>query len=94
MMIENLKQPPFNTTMMGVIHGVADYYGIKTCDPVLFAGSGHAFLMNIHKELCPSGPYCWDRTEFHKLVRNLGIEMVDQGFFHAGSSDSERAAIE
>lgn len=93
MIIENLKQPPFNTTLMGVLRGVIDYYGIRTCDPVMFGGSGHAFLMNIHKELCPSGPYCWDRTGFYKLVRNLGIEMVDEGFFHAGSSESERAVI-
>jgi len=50
--------------------------------------------MNIHKELCPSGPYCWNQLPFLKLLRNLGIEMVDQGYFHFGSSESERKKVE
>lgn len=32
MKIENMKMPPFNTAVMGVLRGVADYYGIKVSD--------------------------------------------------------------
>jgi len=92
--IPNLKMPPFNTTLMGVLRGVFDYYGIPVSNGWLFGGSGHAFLINIHKELCPSGPYVWDYTPFYQLVRNLGIEVKDLGFFHYGSSPEERKRVE
>jgi hypothetical protein len=59
-----------------------------------FGGSGHAFLINVHAQLCPSGPYCWKTDAFLPLVRNLGIEMTDLGFFHPGSTPQERAAVE
>ena len=94
MRIENLKQHPFNTTLLGVLQGVLDHYNIKLSPAMTFGGSGHAFLINIHDELCPSGPYCWNYDRFYELVRNLGLEMVDLGFFHAGSTPEERAAVE
>jgi hypothetical protein len=94
MQLEGLKQPPFNTTLLGVVKGALDYYGIVVSPAWAFGGSGHAFLINIHKELCPSGPYCWKYDGFYPLVRNLGLEMVDLGFFHKGSAPEERAALE
>jgi hypothetical protein len=94
MELKGLKQPPFNTTLMGVVKGALDYYGIKSSDAWAFGGSGHAFLINIHKALCPSGPYCWNYDWFYPLVRNLGLVMTDLGFFHKGSPADERAGIE
>lgn len=94
MRIENLRMPCLNTTMMGVLKGVCDYYDINLSTPMLYGGSGHAFLMNIHEALCPSGPYCWNRSDFYKLVRNLGVEMVDHGFFCNSSGEPERASME
>jgi hypothetical protein len=79
---------------MGVVKGTLDYNGIKASDAWAFGGSGHAFLINIHKQLCPSGPYCWKYDEFYRLLRNLGLEMTDLGFFHKGSTSAERAAVE
>ena len=55
----NLKQPPLNTTMTGVLKGVSDYHGLNLSEPMIYGLSGHAFLINIHVQLCPSGPYCW-----------------------------------
>jgi hypothetical protein len=92
--LEGLKQPPHSTTLMGVVKGALDYYGIKVSDAWAFGGSGHAFLINIHKELCPSGPYCWKYDGFTPLVRSLGLETADLGFFHKGSTPAERAAAE
>ena len=54
--IENLKMPPFNTSLMGVLKGVFDYYDIKISSGMAYAGSGHAFLINIHEVVCTSGP--------------------------------------
>jgi len=92
--LENLKMPPYSTTMMGVVKGVLDFYGLKMSPAMAFGGSGHAFLINIHEVICPSGPYCWKYEPFYKLVGNLGLEMTSLGFFHSGSSREERARIE
>jgi hypothetical protein len=94
MILENLKQPPNNSTLMGVIKGVSNYYDLKYSDAMIYGGSGHAFFINIHKDLCPSGPYLWNRGPFLNVLQNLGIEMVDQGFFWNESSKEERTRIE
>ena len=93
-MIPNLKMYPFNTTLMGVLKGVFDYFRIPVSDPWLFGGSGHAFVINIHEELCPSGPYVWNYKTFFELVRKLGVEMKDLGFFHPKSAPDEIKEIE
>ncbi len=89
-----LSQPPFNTSLMGVLRGVFDYYAFAVSDAMLYGGSGHAFVMNVHEVICPSGPYCWNYAEFFRLVGNLGVRIDNLGSFHAGSSPSERAALE
>ena len=92
--LENLKQPPLNTTMMGVLKAVADYYGLALDEATIYGLSGHAFLINIHTQLCPSGPYCWKRENAEPLIQNMGLLMTDLGFFGTEAGDDERAAIE
>ena len=94
MTLSGLKQPPFSTSMLGVVRGAADYFAIEVSTPILYGGSGHAFLANIHEELCPSGPYCWNHEHFLRLLGNLGIEMKDHGFIHSGTSANERKKME
>lgn len=94
MTLDRLAMPPFSTTLMGVVKGVLDYHGIEVDAPTVFGASGHAFLINIHKQLCPSGPYCWRRDLAEPLLRNLGLEMDDLGFFSSQNSPSDRAAVE
>ncbi|MBT7067997.1 MAG: hypothetical protein HN919_16990 [Verrucomicrobia bacterium] len=90
----NIKQPPLNTTMMGVVKGVSDYHGLNLSQAMVYGLSGHAFLINIHKTLCPSGPYCWKRENSKPLIRNMGIEMTDLGFFSAESDSEARSKLE
>ncbi|HEX7320234.1 MAG TPA: hypothetical protein VF399_07755 [bacterium] len=94
MKLENIKMPGFNTSLMGVIKGVLDHYQFKISDAKAFSGSGHAFLINVHEVICPSGPYCWKRDGFVKLVKNLGLEMIDLGFISAESSAEDRRKLE
>src|SRR6476661_5927795 len=94
MTINAAAMPPFNTTLMGVLKAVLDSYGAGVTAPFLFGASGHAFLINIHEQLCPSGPYCWKRARFDGLLRNTGVEMVTRGVYGPESSAAERAAIE
>ncbi len=90
----DIHMPCFHTTLMGVIRGVLDYYALPGSDAFAYGASGHAFVMNIHEELCPSGPYCWNREGFFRLVRNLGVETTDHGFFSQESPAAERQAVE
>jgi hypothetical protein len=94
MRLEKLAMAPFNTTLMGVVKGALDYHKAQVSAPMVFGASGHAFLINIHKQLCPSGPYCWNGDAAKPLIKNLGLEMTDLGFFSTQSTPEERAAVE
>ena len=94
MKLESLSQGRLNTTMMGVVKAVLDFYHIESTEAWAFGGSGHAFLVNVHDEICPSGPYCWKYDGFQRLLRNLGLEMTDLGFFDKSSKPEERARVE
>lgn len=76
-----LRVPPWNTTLMGVVRGIADFYGIECSDAMLYGATGHAFLIHIHPTLCPSGPYTWRREGFLRLLHNLGITLELRGYF-------------
>jgi len=92
--LENLHQPALNTTMMGVLKGVSDYHGLNLSEPMIYGLSGHAFLINIHTQLCPSGPYCWKRENAKPLIENMGMRMTDLGFFGTGAKEETRADVE
>lgn len=94
MKLENLNQTPFNTSLMGVVKGVFDYYDIKITNGMVYGGSGHAFLINIHDVVCPSGPYCWKYEKFYELVKNLGVEIINLGFFHKDHTVDDRNKVE
>lgn len=88
----DIRQAPLNTTLVGALRGVADYYDLGLSNATLFGGTGHAFVMNVHDELCPSGPYCWNAGRL--LTANLGIETTDLGFFHSQSAPEQRRDVE
>ncbi|NLI00708.1 MAG: BtrH N-terminal domain-containing protein [Chthonomonadales bacterium] len=94
MVIEGLKQAPFNYTLMGAVRGALDHYGVPVSDAYLYGATGQAFMMNIHRELCPSGPYCWNRDPFFRLLANVGIAVTELGFHHAETPPEQRAASE
>jgi hypothetical protein len=94
MILQGLKRAPFNSTMMGALRGAADYYGLGVSDGWLYGASGHAFVINIHRELCPSGPYCYDRGPIYDLLRNVGLDVTCLGFHHEGSPPDAREEAE
>lgn len=94
MKIDNVKQACFHTSLMGVVRGILDYNGITVSNGMAYGGSGHAFLLNIHEVVCPSGPYCWKYDGFYRLLRNLGLQMTDLGFFHKDRKNEERTRAE
>jgi RNA polymerase sigma-70 factor (ECF subfamily) len=60
---------------LGCIKGCLEHLGIDMSWGWLYGGSGHAFLLSIHKELCPSGPTMWDWGRLWALAKNLGVEV-------------------
>jgi AraC-like DNA-binding protein len=73
MELANLKQDPFCSTLMGCVKGASDFFDLDWSVPKLFGYSGHAFLINVHDELCPSGPYAWNHDAFYLALRSMGI---------------------
>ena len=94
MKLAGLTQPPYDTSLIGVVKGALDYYGVDTAPAETFVLSGHAFVINIHEELCPSGPYCWEQRRFRDLLANLGIRMEELGMLTAASSAADKEQLE
>jgi hypothetical protein len=69
-------QPPYATTLMGCMKGIFDYYGIGYSPAMLFGLTGHAFFINIHKEICLSSPYVWNHEYHFKSIEKLGVKMT------------------
>lgn len=93
-MANALKQPPCDTSMMGVVIGALDHYELEYSPAEAFVLSGHAFVINIHEELCPSGPYCWDGKRFFELLGNLGLATEQIGTAMPNANADERKRLE
>ncbi len=87
-------QAQFETTLLGVMRGVADYYRMALSTATLFGGTGHGFLLNISPTIEPAGPYVWNRSHFSRLAKNLGFELEDLGFYTAATPEPERSKVE
>jgi hypothetical protein len=64
-----------NITELGCIKGGLDYLGRDISFPWLYGGTAFAFVLNIHQELDPSGPTCWDTRPIRELAPNLGYKV-------------------
>jgi hypothetical protein len=78
--LEGLKATEMNTNFIGSLHGVAKYYNYHYTQQWLMAGTGMAFFINIHDELCPSAPYVIDYLPITQLAENLGLQFEEIGF--------------
>ena len=92
--LEGLRQLPLNATNMGVLHGVAAYWGFDASPATVFGATGYAFLINIKEDICPSGPFVWRRERFNRLVTNLGIRTRDLGFYTRETTAAERRRVD
>ena len=64
----SVKMPrvkPRWTTHMWALISCARSLGIDDSPAWVYGGTGHAFAMNVHKTLCPSGPTAW---QSHRLM--------------------------
>jgi len=70
--LENLQWSPKWVSHLGCIKGCLDHLGIDISDAWLFGGTGHAFVINLHEGVCPSGPTAWKTIKLFQLGRNIG----------------------
>jgi hypothetical protein len=73
--LENLDYSCKWVSELGCIKGCLDHLGIKASDAWVYGASGHAFIINMHDEMCPSGPTAWNSEGMLELVENIGCKI-------------------
>jgi len=76
--LDGLRWKPKWVSYLGCLQGCLEYLGAEVSDSRLFGLSGQAFVINIHEQLCPSGPTAWNTFRIRELSQNVGcvIEQV------------------
>ena len=87
-------QPPYDTSLLGVAVAAGQHFGLDCTPEEAFVLSGHAFALNVHPDLCPSGPYCWDFQRSLALLANLGLEMRELGALPPTAAPSDKRRLE
>jgi hypothetical protein len=85
--LENLKWSPKWVSHLGCVKGCLEYLGIEISDAWLYGGTGHAFIINIGEDNCPSGPTAWNTIMLNQGGVNLGYE-IDGIFGWKGDNSS------
>jgi len=70
--LPNLRWSPSWVSHLGCVKGCLDYLGIEINKAWLYGGTGHAFVINMAQDACPSGPTAWNTTKLLELGQNLG----------------------
>ncbi len=70
--LENLRWKPMWVSHLGCVKGCLEYLNIEVSNAWLFGATGHAFIINVHEVVCPSGPTAWNTEMLFKLGKNVG----------------------
>lgn len=95
--LEPLTWTPAWVSHLGCLKGCLDFLQVPVTDAWLHGASGHAFVLNIHEELCPSGPTAWETKRMLELCENTGcrLEIIaahkSQAAFHQTRQDAWQA---
>ena len=73
--LEYLNWKPMWVSHLGCIKGCLDYLDMEVSDAWLYGATGHAFLLNMHEVVCPSGPTAWKSEMLFRLGRNVGYRI-------------------
>jgi len=92
--LENLKWSPLWTSHIGCLKGCLDYLKMNISEAWLYGATGHAFILNIHEIICPSGPTAWQGDILFKLSKNIGfiVEGIDGWKGEDNFNEKQRAA--
>ncbi len=87
-MQDKLKQEQAWGSFIGCTKACSDYLGYYYSRDWICGISGYAFFLNIHPELCPSGPTAFDSGFLKQNLESLGLDF-DVINFSAGDGDLE-----
>ncbi len=73
--LENLRWKCKWVSHLGCIKGCLDHLNVDVSDAWLFGATGHAFIINMHEVICPSGPTAWHTGMLFKLGKNVGYSV-------------------
>jgi hypothetical protein len=73
--LHNLTWSPKWVSHLGCIKGCLDYLGLEISDAWLYGGTGHAFIINISQDCCPSGPTAWRTMMLFQQGFALGYQL-------------------
>lgn len=71
-MLPSIRWTRWWVSHLGCVKSCLEYLGIGMSDAWLNGGTGHAFIINVHDEVCPSGPTAWNTEMLCTLAPNLG----------------------
>jgi len=57
--LDGLTYTPTWISHMGCLSGCTRYLNLPTTDSWIYGATGHAFIINISRDSCPSGPTAW-----------------------------------
>jgi hypothetical protein len=70
--LDGLRWKPMWVSHLGCVKGCVEFLGLDISDAWLFGGTGHAFIINLDEQVCPSGPTAWMTAMLGQLGANLG----------------------
>jgi hypothetical protein len=73
--LKGLDWHPLWASHVGCIKGCVDFLDLGHSLAWVYGATGHAFILNVSKDLCPSGPTTWEPERFYELGKNLGYEI-------------------
>ena len=85
----DINQPHHNTSLLGVIEGASRYFELPWQSHEIFVYSGHAFVINVSEDLCPSSPYVWHVDPVFALFENLNLKI--ENLYKVIPSESNKA---
>jgi hypothetical protein len=74
-MLEGLKYRNAWVSRLGALKGCMDYLGKQVSEAWLYGATGHAFILNVAPDACPSGPTAWNCEMLTNLAHNLGVNV-------------------
>jgi hypothetical protein len=75
--LSNIQFKSYWVSQLASLHGCLENLGINISTPWLFGITGHAFIINIADQICPSGPTAWKNSMIRDLVQNIGANLEE-----------------
>ena len=73
--LQGLRYGTRMATHTGCLEESAKHLGLGIPPGWLYGGTGHAFVISLGPDLCPSGPHCWRQGPVFRLAKNLGLKI-------------------